>query len=127
MRYTAGGFAAGTHFGQLEGLQARMHDKLVGTEASFKLPCSADATQLLLGFVEEILEVSGSDVNEPERLEDEMKAAVEALCNDPGHPDGVLQATFNLVDGGIEIRLGRVDGDDPESAGAGHTVTVREA
>lgn len=89
-----------------------MHKELIGQEASLTLPCSVDATALLLGFVEELMEVSGSETGEPERLEGDLRAAVAAICRTADSP-GTLQvvATFAIRDDGVDVRLAGTDQD----------------
>ena len=83
-----------------------MHKELIGQEASLILPCSVDATALLLGFVEELMEVSGSETGEPERLESELRDAVAAICRNTEGGDSLqVVATFQIRDSQVDVRL----------------------
>ena len=106
-----------------------MHQELIGQEASFRLPCGGEAPELLLSFIEELLEVGGSDADEPERLEEEMRAAVDALCGttEPSPSERELLATLKILEDCIEVRLSRADGEEAEGADERRILTVREA
>lgn len=83
-----------------------MHKELIGQEASLRLPCSVDATALLLGFVEELMDVSGSETGEPERLESDLREAVAAICSHAGAADALqVVATFEIHDRSVDVRL----------------------
>lgn len=86
-----------------------MHKELVGQEASLRLPCNIDVIALLLGFIEELMEVSDSETHEPEALEGELKAAVAAVCGeaaaDGAEPSCHLAATMTIRDDHVEVHL----------------------
>ncbi len=89
-----------------------MHKKLIGQEASLTLPCSIDATPLLLGFVEELMEVSGSEAGEPERLESDLREALAAICRQANGDDASrVAATFEIHDNSVDVRLAYVGPD----------------
>jgi hypothetical protein len=83
-----------------------MHKELIGQHASLSLPCSVDATALLLGFIEELMEVSGDETGDPGRLESDLRAAVAAICAHRGE-NGVVQVLANIEihDRGVDVRL----------------------
>ena len=97
-----------------------MHNGLIGEEVTLDLPCDADPSALLMGFVEELLEVGGGDADDPQRVVEELQRAVEELCD--GNEDCQLEARLSITDEGIEETL--------SCAAAGTSerhLTVREA
>ncbi len=100
-----------------------MHEELIGQHASLTLPCSVDAAKLLLGFIEELMEASGDEPEEPERLEADLRGAVAALCP-AGSDNGAshLVASFNIHDEGVDVRL-VIEGD---TSGGEKVVVARE-
>ena len=106
-----------------------MHSELIGQQASFRLPCAVEVTELLLGFIEELLGVSGSEASEPEQLEQQMSAAVSALCDDASTKatERELFATLTILDESIEISLTHGNGEGGIAGAEAHTLTVREA
>lgn len=92
-----------------------MHKELIGQQASLSLPCSVDAATLLLGFIEELMEVSDAETSEPERLETDLREAVATLCQHGGG-NGALQvvATFEIHERGVDVRLTRENKDAAE-------------
>ena len=83
-----------------------MQKELIGQNASLSLPGSVDAATLLLGFIEELMEVSDAETSDPERLETDLREAVAVLCQH-GSGDGALQvvANFEIHDRGVDVRL----------------------
>ena len=102
-----------------------MHRELVGQEASLRLPCNIDVTALLLGFIEELMEVSGSETHEPDAFVGELKAAVVAVCGEAA-ADSVdpcdLVATMTIRDDHVEVHLACKD-----AGPSAHVVAAREA
>jgi hypothetical protein len=99
-----------------------MHKELIGKEASLSLPCSFDATALVLGFIDELMEVGGGETSDPERLEGELRAAVGAICR-PGDDCGQVVVRFAIHDRGVDVLL------TCENHGAGeqHVIAAHEA
>ena len=105
-----------------------MHKQLIGQEASLTLPCTVDAAALLLGFVEELMEVSGSETGEPERLEVDLRQAVAAICQaDDGTGSVQLAATFEIQDRSVGVRLTCVDHEARDLGVAEQFVVAHEA
>ena len=105
-----------------------MHKELIGKQASLRLPCSMEATELLLDFVDELMEVSGSHASEPHQLQQQMSAAVDALCR-PDSPNSracELVATLTILEESIEISLAHVGADGADTT-AEHILNVRES
>ncbi|MGD8329510.1 MAG: hypothetical protein PVJ49_08735 [Acidobacteriota bacterium] len=70
------------------------------------LPCTLDAAPLLLGFIEELMEVSGGEASEPDRLEHDLRQAVDAICNHAaGDERCSVVAVFEIHDRGVDVRL----------------------
>jgi len=83
-----------------------MHKELIGQEASLSLPCTLDAAPLLLGFVEELMEVSGGEASDPDRLEHDLRQAVDAICNHEAVDECCnVVAVFEIHDRGVDVRL----------------------
>ncbi len=102
-----------------------MHEELIGQEASLSLPSDVDATSLVLGFIEELMEAGNSETEDPEGLESSLKAAIGAIF----HHDGVAEAchvvaTFDIHDTGIDVRL---TCDTHDAADVRQVVVAREA
>ncbi len=107
-----------------------MHKELVGQEASFSLPCNIDVTALLLVFIEELMEVSGSETHEPDAFEGELKAAVAAVCGeaaaDSADRSCHLVATMTIRDDHVEVHLACEEAG-PSAVDDAQVVTAREA
>lgn len=102
-----------------------MHEELIGQEASLSLPCDVNATSLLLGFIEELMEASGNEAKDPEGLESALDEAVRKICGHQGVVDVChVVATLEIRDGGIDVWLtcGTHDAADLR-----HVVVAREA
>ncbi len=105
-----------------------MHKELIGQEASLSLPCTANATPLLLGFIEELMEVSGSETSDPERLGEELNKALGVLCAAlDADPECNIVVVFDIRQDSVEVRLSCEDGESPEPGAAEHVVTAHEA
>lgn len=101
-----------------------MHKELIGKEASLSLPCSFDATALVLGFIEELMEVGGGETGDPERLEGELRAAVGAICSTEGDNGcGHVVVRFAIHDRGVDVHLACENHGD----GAEHVIAAHEA
>ena len=93
-----------------------MDESFLGHEATFSLPCDASVVPLLMGFIEELLMVGGSDVEAPEKVEEQLRGAVEKICG-RGAPEGKspkdsgsaardeIRVTLSIVADGIEARF----------------------
>lgn len=100
-----------------------MDESFVGHEAEFSLPCDDAVVPLLMDFVEELLTVGGSDVESPEHVEEQIRAAIDEIRSRRGGragspPEGAdagakddLHATLLIVGEGVEIRLRSSDGE----------------
>jgi len=82
-----------------------MHKELVGQEASLSLPCTVDATALLFGFVEELMEVSGDEASDPDALQQDIRTAVDAICAQTADEGCDVVATFAIVEDGVDLHL----------------------
>jgi len=104
-----------------------MHEELIGQEASLSLPCSVSPTPLLLGFIEELMEVDGSEPSDPEGLEKELQGAVDALCVAAGtDPECTLVASLEIRSDSVEVRL-TFEGGSAGSAPVEQVVTAHAA
>ena len=107
-----------------------MHRELVGQEASLRLPCDIDVTALLLAFIGELMEVSGSATHEPDTLEGELKTAVAAVCGeaaaDSADRSCRLVATMTIRDDHVEVHLAGEEAG-PSAVDEDRVVTAREA
>ncbi len=102
-----------------------MHKELIGQEASLSLPCDVDATSLLLGFIEELMEAGNSETEDLEGLENNLKEAVGAIFRHDGVGEAChVVATFEIHDNGIDVRL---TCDTHDAADVRHVVVAREA
>ena len=83
-----------------------MHKELIGQEASLSLPCVVDAAPLLLSFIEELMEVDGGESSAPDRLEHDLREAVNAICRH-GSVDACCSvvAVFEIHDEGVDVHL----------------------
>ena len=107
-----------------------MHRELVGQEASLRLPCDIDVTALLLGFIEELMEVSGSETHEPDAFQGELKAAVSAVCGEAAADFAArschLVATMTIRDDHVEVHLACKE-TGSSAVDDAHVVMAREA
>jgi hypothetical protein len=108
--------------------QESMHKELIGQEVSLSLPCTVDATALLLGFIEELMEVSGGEASDPDRIEHDLREAVGAIrgseCADTACD---VVAIFEIHDRGVDIHL-TCESQDVADAGTNeHVVAALEA
>ena len=102
-----------------------MHEEMIGQEASLSLPSDVDATSLLLGFIEELMEAGNSETEDPEGLENSLKAAIGAIFRHDGVAEVChLVATFDIHDTGIDVRL---TCDTHDAADVRQVVVAREA
>ena len=102
-----------------------MHEELIGQEASLSLPCDVDATALLLGFIEELMEVSGGEAEDPDGLESSLNEAVGAIRRHQRDADACqVVATFEIHGGGVDVRL-TCDAHDTDNVQ--QVVVAREA
>ena len=102
-----------------------MHEEMIGQEASLSLPSDVDATSLLLGFIEELMEAGNSETEDPEGLENSLKAAIGAIFRHDGVAEAChLVATFDIHDTGIDVRL---TCDTHDTADVRQVVVAREA
>ena len=102
-----------------------MHEEMIGQEASLSLPSDVDATSLLLGFIEELMEAGNSETEDPEGLENSLKAAIGAIFRHDGVAEAChLVATFDIHDIGIDVRL---TCDTHDAADVRQVVVAREA
>lgn len=99
----------GGGYARHEQQQGSMHKELIGQEASLSLPCTVDATALLLGFIEELIEVSGGEASDPDHLEHDLREAVDAIrairgdeCVDTACD---VVAIFEIHARGVDVRL----------------------
>lgn len=108
-----------------------MHKELIGQEASLSLPCTVDATALLLGFIEELMEVSGGKASDPERLEHDLREAVDAIraiCGDQCvDTTCTVVAIFEIHTRGVHVRLTGENRDAAEFDTHEHVVAALEA
>lgn len=83
-----------------------MHKELIGQQALLSMPCTLDATALLLGFIEELMEVSGGETSDPERLEHDLRQAVDAICrHDAVDETCNVVAKLAIHDAGVDVHL----------------------
>ena len=102
-----------------------MHEELIGQEASLSLPSDVEATSLLLGFIEELMEAGNSETEDPEGLENSLKAAIRAIFRHDGVAEAChLVATFDIHGTGIDVRL---TCDTHDAADVRQVVVAREA
>jgi hypothetical protein len=102
-----------------------MHEEMIGQEASLSLPSDVDATSLLLGFIEELMEAGNSETEDPEGLENSLKAAIGVIFRHDGVAEAChLVATFDIHDIGIDVRL---TCDTHDAADVRQVVVAREA
>ncbi|MCH7825364.1 MAG: hypothetical protein IH849_11215 [Acidobacteria bacterium] len=102
-----------------------MHEELIGQEASLSLPCDVDATSLLLGFIEELMEAGCSEAEDPEGLENRLKEAVGTIFRHDGVGEAChVVATFEIHDNRIDVRL---TCDTHDAANVRQMVVAREA
>lgn len=99
-----------------------MDESFVGHEARFSLPCDDFVVALLMGFVEELLMVEGSDIESPEHVEEQIRVAIDEICGRRGGPEGTpptdahsgakgaIRATLSIVGEGVEVRLSPLRG-----------------
>lgn len=99
-----------------------MDEGLIGQEALIELPCEAAVYSLLFDFIEELLLVSGSDVEGPERLEADLLSAIEELCGASEGKSARLEARIEVVSEGLDVTLRR-----PDAGGSQQSIRVREA
>ncbi len=105
-----------------------MHKELIGQEASLSLPCTVDSTALLLGFIEELMEVSGAETSEPERLEQDLRQAIDAICRDDEDAAAChVVATLEIHDSGVDVRLNCERQGTADNGLAEPVVAAREA
>jgi hypothetical protein len=61
---------------------------------------------LLLGFIEELMEVGGGEASDLGRLEHDLRNAVDAICrHDAVDLECSVVATFEIHDRGVDVRL----------------------
>ena len=94
-----------------------MDESFVGHEAKFSLPCDDSVVAFLVSFIEQLLMVGDSDVEAPERVEEQIRVAIDEICGRHGGGVGAppaaadsgargdLQATLSIVGEGIEVKL----------------------
>ena len=108
--------------------QGSMHKELIGQEASLSLPCTVDATALLLGFIKELMEVGGSEASDPDRLEHDLRQAVDAIRGDEcGDAACDVVAIFEIHERGVEVRLSCESHDAADVDINEHVVAALEA
>jgi len=83
-----------------------MHKELIGQGASLSLPCAVDAAPLLLGFIEELMEVGGGESSDLDRLEHDLREAVNAICRH-GSVNACCSvvAVFEIHNEGVDVHL----------------------
>ena len=102
-----------------------MHEELIGQEASLSLPCTVNATSLLLGFIEELMEAGGDEADDPGGLESALEEAVGAICGHDGVADAChVVATFEIHDNHIDVQL---TCDTHDAADVRHVIVARPA
>jgi len=102
-----------------------MHEELIGQEASLSLPCTVNATSLLLVFIEELMEAGGDEADDPDGLESALEEAVGAIFGHDGVADAChVVATFEIHANSIDVRL---TCDAHDAADVQHVVVAREA
>ena len=101
-----------------------MHKALIGQEASLRLPCTVDVTALLVSFIDELMEVSGSETDNPERLEEDLKAIIDEVCAHDASCD--LVVTLTIQDDGVEMHMVCEVGEAPAAGSEARIITVRE-
>ena len=105
-----------------------MHKELIGQEASMRLPCTLDATALLLGFIEELMEVSGGETSDPDRLEHDLRGAVDAICrHDSAELACGVVATLEIHDRGVDVRITAESGGAASAGVSEQLVAALEA
>ena len=83
-----------------------MHKELVGQEALLSLPSTVDAADLLLVFIEELMEVDGGESSDPDRLESELREAIESIrSHEQSTADCNVVARFDIRGDGVDVRL----------------------
>ena len=92
------------------------------------LPCTVDATVLLLGFIEELMEVSGDEVSDSNRLEHDLRGAVDAICRHHSADAACsVVASFEIHDRGVDVRLTCETQDAVDAGASEQVVAVLEA
>lgn len=91
-----------------------MDERLMGEEVALELPCTAEAPALVLRFVEELLEVVGSEPYDARGLEAALEAAVGELCDATAEGPPRLQARLRITANGVDVRLARPQAGDRE-------------
>ncbi len=105
-----------------------MHKELIGQDASLNLPGTVDAAALLLGFIEELMGVSGSEASDPDRLEHDLRQAVDAIRGDEcGDAACDVLAIFEIHDRGVDVRLSCEGQDTGDVDTNEHVVAALEA
>jgi hypothetical protein len=90
-----------------------MRESFIGHEARIAIPCEVSVVALLMGFVEELLLVEGSDIEAPETVEEQLRTAIEDIC-DGDVAAGPVEAALSVVSDGVEIRLtSPISGHEP--------------
>jgi hypothetical protein len=97
-----------------------MRESLIGHEARFAIPCDISVVALLMGFIEELLMVEGSDIEAPETVEEQLRTAVEDIC-DADTVVGTVEAALSVVSEGVEIRI-----TSPSGGQGPNPILVRE-
>lgn len=108
--------------------QGSMHKELIGQEASLRLPGTVDAAALLLGFIEELMEVSGGGASDADRLEHDLREAVDALRGDRCVDTACdVLAIFDIHERGVDVRLTCARPDATDEGAGEHVVAALEA
>lgn len=83
-----------------------MHKELIGQEASLSLPSTIDASEVLFGFIEELMDVSGDEAHAPDRVKEDLSRAIDRMRADAAVDNSCnVVARLEIHADGVEIHL----------------------